>query len=464
MRRGKKIRVICSCLVFFTVLVMGGCGSKEPSDSTKVQGAESTATPTAIPEVTPETATTPAPTATPKPTATPAPTAKQEPTATSETVVLDAAFDEVFEMEAHRKYYVGRDDVSIIVTDIFTYEDYEEPFWYICYVLEVGNECYHGSFSWNEEEGLYYTSQPFSMNRVLWKEFDCEEERFTLMITGTTEIQEPMELSGNPEDVYVLERPEYVEAEDFILFMDTGTKVYGDTVELLETIFMLVEKETGLSLDAQVDYDFLPDEGPKWVLYTDAFDGVDPNNDKYHIYVIPYEKGGACGGYGMMTLNFEDLEISAGEGFAIVHEYTHSLQVANGPWMNHILDEGFTTYITGQITKKDEIIEFNFDADMNYSYYPTEITRENAEQIFVEEPEDGWDDYLYGYRFMTFLMEKYGEDIYRKILAEALAMVQEGHNYITREESVVCVKKVTSPNVFEEFGDWMQVNKERFDG
>ena len=84
----------------------------------------------------------------------------------------------------------------------------------------------------------------------------------------------------------------------------------------------------------------------------------------------------------------------------LVHEYTHSLQVANGPWLNHSLDEGFATYITGQITKRDEIINFDFDADFNYSYYPTEITRENAEQLFLEEPEDGWDNYLYGYRFM----------------------------------------------------------------
>lgn len=277
------------------------------------------------------------------------------------------------------------------------------------------------------------------------------------------EVKKPIELSGNPEDEYVLDQPEYVETDKFIIFMDTGTKVYGNTVELVETIFELTEKETGLSLDTKADYDFLPDYGPKRIFLSTVFEGVDPNNEKYHVYVVPPKKSIPCGGHGSLTINPIDLEIAAGDGHVLVHEYTHSLQVANGPWMNNILDEGFATYITGQITKRDEIINFNFDADFNYSYYPTEITRENAEQLFLEEPEDGWDNYLYGYRFVHFLMENYGEDIYRKILAEALAMLPEGENQISREESAVCVKKFTSQDVFMEFADWMQVNKDRFD-
>lgn len=277
------------------------------------------------------------------------------------------------------------------------------------------------------------------------------------------EIKKPIELSGNPEDEYVLEQPEYVETDKFIIFMDTGTKVYGNTVELIKTIFELVEKETGLSLDAKAAYDFIPNGGPKRQLLTAAFDGVDPNCEKYHIYVVTLKKSTPNGGYGFLTINPANLEIASGGGHVLVHEYTHSLQVANGPWMNNILDEGFATYITGQITKRDEIINFDFDADFNYSYYPTEITRENAEQLFLEEPEDGWDNYLYGYRFMHFLMENYGEDIYRKILAEALVILPEGENQISREESAVCVKKLTSPKVFEEFADWMKVNKERFE-
>lgn len=277
------------------------------------------------------------------------------------------------------------------------------------------------------------------------------------------EIKKPIELSGNPEDEYVLEQPEYVETDKFIIFMDTGTKVYGNTVELIETIFELTEKETGLSPDAKADYNFLPNDGPKRTFLSTVFEGVDPNNEKYHVYVVPSKKSVPCGGYGSLTVNPMDLEIAAGDGYVFVHEYTHSLQAANGPWLNHSLDEGFATYITAQITKRDEIINFNFDADYNYSNYPTEITRENAEQLFLEEPEDGWDDYLYGYRFMHFLMENYGEDIYRKILAEALVMLPEGENQISREDSAVCVKKCTSETVFEEFGDWMQVNKERFE-
>jgi len=444
MRRGKKIRLICSCFILLTALVIGGCGAKEQADSSKVQSVEATATPTATPEPTPEPTATSAPTVTPERTPTP--------------IVLDAAFDEEFQIVDRRMYFVGRDDVSIVIKNVYTFEDNEKS---LEYILRVGNDKYDGQLYWNETEGITYTSQPLSKNRIEWKELNFEEGKFTLMISETTDVQEPLVLSGNPEDVYVLERPEYVETEDFILFMDTGTKVYGNTVELIKIIFSLAEKETGLSMDAQADY-YTVQIGPEPIFASDIFNYVDPKYEKYHIYVVPYEKWTAGGGYREMTLNPEDLEIAAGEGWVIVHEYIHSLHVANGPWMSPILNEGLTTYMTGRIAKKDEIINFDFDADYNYSYYPTEITRENAEQIFLTEPEDGWDDYLYGYRFMHFLMENYGEDIFHRMLAEALEMVKWGTNTLTREESAVCVKKVTSPNVFEEFGDWMQVNKKRF--
>lgn len=271
-------------------------------------------------------------------------------------------------------------------------------------------------------------------------------------------------LSGNPKDEYVLTQPEYIETEDWVMFMDTGTKLYGDTKELMETIFMLVEKETGLSPDARAEYGYLSNEGPSKRFGALTFAGVDVGRKKFHIYVVPFEKSVPMAGHGYMILNPQDLEIAQGEGYAIVHEYTHCLQALNGPWMGTILDEGYSTYITGQITGKDEIIPFNYDSDYNMSLYSVQITKENAEQIFLEKPKDSYDDYLYGYRFMTFLMENYGEDIFGKLLAEALLIVDEDWNELSREEAAMCVKKYTSDTVFEEFGDWMTVNKKRFEG
>ncbi len=39
---------------------------------------------------------------------------------------------------------------------------------------------------------------------------------------ATKPAQEPLLLSGNPEDEYVMTKPEYVETEKFILYLDEG--------------------------------------------------------------------------------------------------------------------------------------------------------------------------------------------------------------------------------------------------
>ena len=147
----------------------------------------------------------------------------------------------------------------------------------------------------------------------------------------------------------------------------------------------------------------------------------------------------------------------------VVHEFTHTLQFANGVGLGTILNEGFATYVTGQITRKDEVIPFSFNADYNYSDYETEITRQNAEEIFVNENGDVWQEYLYGYRFVSFLFETCGEDIYRTILKDATDSAGGCEYYYTNAEMVPILKRNTSEYVFEEFADWLEANKDRFE-
>jgi len=445
MRRGKKIRLICSCFILLTVFLLGGCGAKEQADSSKVQSVEATATPTATPVPTPE--------PTPEPTATPAPTATPEP------IVLDAAFDEAFELVFDRKYYVGRDDVSITIDEKYTYIETIQA---ISYTLNVGDEKYEGEIRWSKEDGLEVRQPRFSMNRVLCEAFDYDEGKVTLLITETTDIQEPLVLSGNPEDTYITTRPEYVEREDYIIFMDTGTKIYGNTPELIEEIFRMVEEESGLSRDAELNYLPLENDILKWLFIRDEFIGVDTEVEKYHIYVVPTSVCTPMGGYGYMIINPEELEIAAGNAYPIVHEYAHGLHAANGPWMSQIMNEGFSTYITAQVIGREGSIPFKYDAYKDYSDFSIKLTKDNVEKNFLEGPEYGFVNYAFGFRLMHFLMETYGEDIFKKLLDEACIMVAEDWNEIYREETLECLKRCTSETVLEEFVDWYAENKSRF--
>jgi len=92
---------------------------------------------------------------------------------------------------------------------------------------------------------------------------------------------------------------------------------------------------------------------------------------------------------------------------------------------------------------------------VNYGYYDVVITPENAEKEFLMEYEDNWNHYLYGYRFMTFLYEVYGEEVFRNILEDSTASAGEFDISISGEAVVPIIKKNTSDTVFEEFATWL---------
>ena len=272
-----------------------------------------------------------------------------------------------------------------------------------------------------------------------------------------------IELSGNPKDEYVMTEPSYVETDKFILFLDKGVKIYGDTDKLIAKLMEMTEAEAGLTLENKNGFVPMKNAGPGWLFGEETFAGIDQNCKKFHIYVVPYQKSFPCGMPGAMVLNEIDMEIAAGEGWAFVHEYIHCLQFANGVSFNSIMNEGFATYVCGQVTRKKGDIKFNFNANYNYAYYDKVITRDNAEAVFLEEVEDGWEYYLYGYRFMTFLYEEYGNRIYLDILEDATKNAKQYQYDLTSQEVLPYIKKHTSENVFIEFGDWLEENKERIE-
>lgn len=289
-----------------------------------------------------------------------------------------------------------------------------------------------------------------------------EENKTTEVVVSTT-VKEPLKLSGNPKDEYVMTEPSYVETDKFILFLDEGIKIYGNTPELITYVMELTETEAGLTLENEYGYICELAPGPQSIMEVNDFEGVDPNCEKFHIYVVPPEKYVPCGMPGAIVLNDIDMELAAGEGWALVHEYTHSLHAANGVNLGRIMEEGFATYVCGKVTRKDSDVPFNFNANYNYAFYDREITRDNAEDVFKEEFEDGWENYLYGYRFITFLCEEYGEEAFYNILNDATLNPPEGVEYFENKDAIPYIKKHTSEDIFIKYGDWLVDNKEMFE-
>lgn len=444
MNKSSKLRGLI--LAGVLIIAMAGCGNQvqeEQNENTKapetimaeVSDAD-TGTQEANPEVTPE------------PTAEPIP----------EPVELAAAFDEEFVLNPDEKLYIGREGIGISLNWI-TYDEYGTSFGYL--ITVDGKEIYGMGFDGTYVDNQIYQDE-FTENRVICVDAQ-EDQNVTLKITAGTEIPAPMVLSGNAEDEYITTKPEYVESEDVILFLAEDVKVYGNTMELIEQLIDIVEKETGFYLENDSVYATQNGNETDWLYGQDVFPGVDPYAEKFHVYVVEYDVcAPSAYGYGIV-ISPQDLEIAAGEGSTIVHEVAHCAQLLNGVQMGRTMDEGYATYITGRICDKDEEMIFNFDAVNNYSYYPVEITPENAEEIFCSEKEDDFENYLYGFRFFTYLFETYGDDIFKDILTDASPDESIWYVALSDAEVVPYIKKHTSETVFEDFANWLAANQKRFE-
>lgn len=375
-------------------------------------------------------------------------------------VELAAGFDEEFTIKLGDNIYVGREDTSIFLKEIIYFDDSGKTL--IIYQLKIGETVHEGEGTWSEETGGTIKQDVYATNRVRFIRAD-KDDNVTLMITSGKEVKEPLSLSGNAEDEYVTTQQEYIESDDFILFLEKDIKVYGNTVEQIKIIIELVEKEMGFKLVNDSRFVLQREREVEWLYGKDAFDGVDPNMEKFHIYVASGDKcSPRCFSYSIVV-NQEDLEIAAGEGMAFVHELTHAVQFANGVDMGTTMNEGIATYITGQICDRDEIIPFNFDTEFSYPCEDVKVNAENAEQEFMREYGDDRSSYIYGYQFISFLCETYGENIYQDIFIEATERAGKSATVLSGSALTSIIKEKTSEDVFEKFVEWIEEKQESSD-
>ena len=277
-----------------------------------------------------------------------------------------------------------------------------------------------------------------------------------------TETQAPLILSGNAEDSYTTTRPEYIETDNFILYLDENITIKGNLISIIDELLLMAEEQTGLTYAGNPNYAFSQNVFiPEEFYEPGIFPEMDPNNEKPHIFVVADEKYSSCATSGSVILN--EFDVNYGGFHILIHEYIHCLQLTNGISIGDAMDEGFATYHSGQIVKENPDFFSDFNPDLNYSFYDREITPENAEAIFIEEKEDGWENYLYGYRFLTFLSEEYSEQVYIDILNDATEDAQSWEGWFESDRVIHYIKANTSEDVFIEFANWLEENKERID-
>ncbi|MCR5804988.1 MAG: DUF4214 domain-containing protein [Clostridia bacterium] len=288
-----------------------------------------------------------------------------------------------------------------------------------------------------------------------------------------------LELDGNKNTWVTTTEPCYFITDYTYVFIDKDVKVRGDTAKVIDDIFKTNEKNTGLSYSGKFLTDVLGyDESAidDWnsidFAYLDgAFQDVPKDHSKFSIFVT--ERDGAQPFSSCRTvlvnpcdLDFEGEYYGNGEAFGLPHELLHVLHFNNGYSMSSIIDEGFTTTFTYDTIRDVD----NYDIDEiryrnNYGYIKYEITKDNAETLFLNGFEDNWDSYLYGYRLGYYLRLKYGDNYQVKLLEAANTFKsKDGYsNLLSASDAAAALKKAFGQNIFKDFGQWYTANMDLFE-
>ena len=286
-------------------------------------------------------------------------------------------------------------------------------------------------------------------------------------VTDEPVIVEPdtgrIELSGDPEDIFIAEEDLYVEGESVVLYFQKGVTVRGDMLKVTERIMDSLSAATGMSFDKGDNAE--PYTECKH-LYFDKYSFTDINADADKIDILILDLGDdyvQWAASNTAVLDHSDYDYDSTYNQTIYHELAHVLQYRNGMSLSRTLDEGFATYIADKAMRADGV-----PAWVSIQYYAPYEYDDSAvfqgEEGFVSMHAEGDANYQYGIRLMTFLHEEYGQDIYMQILEKAHrqgfsdsfsgADLSEASKAHTEQLKTILRSATGDANVLERFAEW----------
>lgn len=335
------------------------------------------------------------------------------------------------------------------------------------YIMSKDDTFYPGRF-FMDKEGTTYPSidvyNPYPITFV-----DVNESQAVFSVSNAPEIPAPMEISGNAEDVYTTDDFEYVAGDRCILYLDKGVSFHGNIMEDLENIMSAVEKESGFEFYVENKYSAIRTDGIREIYYEeDPWPGVDEFNEKIAVYVVnrPERHLVSCAFERAIVIVADDFDIQTEGIYAFAHELCHTINFRNGEQLNRKLTEGFACYMGARVAKS--LTQYPTSDEMEESYYgtfPEKLNHSTAEELFLKEYNDyayDFKEYQYGMYFVTYLYETYGDRAFRDLLQAVNEKNDENYTLPTNEIQVEALKECFSENIFAEFGDWYNINKDRF--
>ncbi len=275
-----------------------------------------------------------------------------------------------------------------------------------------------------------------------------------------------LELSGNSEDVIVTDVNSYYESERFFLYIEKGCKIYGDIAVKLEGIMDELEEKYSLSFTKQF---FDGDTDWREFYFDGSYQGINVDCEKINIMIMDYKDDGRVewAANNQVMLFDEDLDPDGPYIEAVYHELTHVLRLNQSQQLGVIFEEGLALNSEYRLMQKHNlevwsIFIYTRDDSFINPYDESDILND-AEQAFRDieaaERDEYQKEYQYGIRFVTFLIEEYGENVIKDISDTATA---SNLQYGDTDMVISIIKQATSEDVFERFSAWLPEGWDRF--
>ena len=270
-----------------------------------------------------------------------------------------------------------------------------------------------------------------------------------------------VEFSGNKDEIVTFDKHTFYEGDDFYLFFQKGTEVPGDAADVVDKVMADLE-----SVEHMKYSDGESDGDSYWRTYyfDEEFDDINRDCSKINIFVLDNPNDGRveCATVNECLVYDEDFTETeeAGSESTIYHEMAHVLRLRQSPNLGGIMEEGVAVYSEYEMMKRRGRQEYSLMQYMDsFGLYDSEKIIENPEKVFYEITKGEHDDtyeqtYQYGFRFVCFLYEEYGEDVVKNI-SEIASKTKYDDYDIDPSILMGIIKMGTSDDVFERFGKWL---------
>ncbi len=271
-------------------------------------------------------------------------------------------------------------------------------------------------------------------------------------------------LSGNAEDIYVIDADCYVLTENTVIYVRNGSYVRGDLGVCVESILDEVCTVTGLPAAAKYGTTDVQYILPAYGYSEDSFIGVNGDGELLNVVISPLEDGiTPWSERNFILLDDGDPYFANETPEGMFQLLTGVVLRNNGVSLGNTLDVGIELLCAEKLLEQHGCHTWSWVQFYKPFDFDDSCIRSGADGFDHMFMNGGGAHSVYGFVFCSFLEDTYGEDIFVKLLNKATAEGFDAAYESVNEDAALAadtqqmrdiIISVTELDVFEKFAQW----------